>query len=128
MNSSGRRISTDDATRLVKQYKQTKQPLLEKALGGTGETTSIWFDYAFCTELMEELRNDKVNGLRVYFGAYDSAAPDDANKDKMTVVLVSTLGPRTQDWGDDNLSGDGSALDAFNDGRICPPRCNGATL
>ena len=97
-------------------------------MGGNPESTSIWFDYDFCTELIEELRKDRVNGLRVYFGAYDSSAPDVDNKDKMTVVLLSTAGPRTQDWGDDNLSADGSSLDAFNDGRICPPKCSGTTL
>ncbi|MES2882800.1 MAG: hypothetical protein V4676_11670 [Bacteroidota bacterium] len=128
MSTSGRRISTDDATRLVNEYKKTKKPLLEDGLAKNPETTSVWFDYNFCTELMEELQKEQVNGLRIYFGAYDGGAPDEVNKNKMTVVLVSTVGARTQDWGDDNLSGDGSALDAFNDGRLCPPRCNGATL
>lgn len=127
ITKSGERIPQDVAQNLIANYKDKKEPLLREAMEGKPETTSVWFDYDFCIMLMQDMLRKEVNGLRIYFGAYDNSHPDPDNKDKMTVVLVTTTGSRDQDTGDDNITStveEQSLSSIYNDGRLCPPKCN----
>ena len=125
----GRRISHAEAKKLADEYKHKKKNHLERAIGKE-ETRSIWFDYDFCIMLMHDLIRKEINGLRIYFGAYDNSHSEE-KKDKMTAILVTTKGPRTgQTWGDDDIADvEEKFIEEYNDGQLCPPRsCGGTTL
>jgi hypothetical protein len=125
----GRRISKAEAKKLVDEYKAKKEPHLKKAMG-KDETTSVWFDYDFCIMLMQDLLRKEINGLRIYFGAHDKVHSDPDKKDKMTAVFVTTTGDRTADWGNDDFTTviKEELLTEYNDGKICPPKCQGVGL
>ncbi len=49
------------------------------------------------------------------------------NKNKMTAILVTTTGPRDQDWGDDDITPEKEEqllFDEYNEGKLCPPIFN----
>lgn len=89
----GGTIPHEVAKKLVDDYKTKKKPRLDDTAGNDKkETTSVWFDYDFCIALMQDLLRKEINGLRIYFGAYNSAHSDNEKKDKMTTILVTTTG------------------------------------
>lgn len=121
-------ITHKRAKELVANYRANKKPHLDKEMetdkeGKKRETESVWFDYEFCKELIADLQRGKINGLRIYFGAYGKEDPIDYKKNKMTTVLVTTTGPRGQDWGEDDLTPATKMEWEWNEGKICPPRC-----
>ena len=117
----GRKITRSEAIKLVKAYKHNKWFALSHGIKKE-ETRSVWFNSAFCAELAKDLQRKEINGLRIYFGAYDGDEGNADKKEKMTVVLISTLGPKDQDWGNDEIQPDDSKLTTpYNDGSLCPP-------
>lgn len=127
ITKNGGRIPHEVAQKLVANYKDKKEPHLKKAMGGKPETTSVWFDYDFCIMLMQDLLRKEINGLRIYFGAYDKDHSDPDNREKMTAIFVTTKGTRTAEEGEDDLTPAGATEEEFmyeyNEGKICPPKC-----
>jgi hypothetical protein len=124
----GRKITRSEAKRIIQGYKHTKWFKLCDGIKKE-ETKSVWFNSEFCAELAKDLQRTDVNGLRIYFGAYDGDDGDDGKKERMTVVLVSTTGDKDADWGRDELQPDEPKFNtSYNDGALCPPAggCKGA--
>ncbi len=91
--------------------------------GQRRDTTSVWFDEAFCQALIADLKRTDIHGLRVYFGAYEKHDEDPDKRNKLTVVLVTTTGsPTNPEVAVDDHTPPLKA--EYNDGRLCPPKCN----
>jgi hypothetical protein len=123
----GRKITKSEAKKIIQGYKRKKWFKLSSDIQKE-ETKSVWFNSEFCAELASDLQRGEVNGLRIYFGAYDADNADEGKKEKLTVVLISTLGPKNAEWGDDELLPDDIKLtSSYNDGSLCPPSgCTGS--
>ncbi len=138
INKAGEIIPHEVAKKLVDNYKAKKKPRLDDTAGTKKkETTSVWFDYAFCEMLMKDLKRGEINGLRIYFGAYDETHSKEENKNKMTVVLVTTTGSREAQRDEDDIQGDDDLtpsagekdlLYEYNEGKLCPPKCQGTRI
>ena len=130
---STRPIQHAEVEKLVGNYLNNKKPHLDKGRKDDdngnedkGESTSVWFDNAFIEVLRKDLERTEINGLRIYFGAYDKKHQDDDKKNKMTVVLVTTTGSGVNavDAIDERTPDEPKApFIEYNDGKLCPPMC-----
>ncbi|GEM_PF-1543198 len=118
-------ISFDEARAMVQNYRNTVG-------GGSGAganeiTTSVWFSLEHLKKIYVILETEKLlgkgtDGVRVYFAKY----PNGENKDRNTVVLVSTfeeqVGKKTyhRDYFE-SIMKDGKGMLPENRGVLCPP-------
>ena len=136
--SINKKIETGRAKRLVRNFKNQKW---FQACGSMGEedTKSVFFNRTFCDELIRELQQEGIDGLRVYFGAYEKEHKNPNRKGKLTVIFVTTNNhfknkldnPEDPEHGpkDDEELEDADInkvkLSELNDGALCPPLgCN----
>jgi hypothetical protein len=121
-------IPKEEVEKLIANFMAHKKPHLDKEMkedssGKKRDTTSVWFDYEFCQLLIKDLQQGKAKGLRVYFGAYDKKHDDPDKRNKLTVMFVTTTGSETEseEAVDDYTF---PILGSYNEGKLCPPRCN----
>lgn len=72
----------------IKNYQNVKLPLLENGMNGRRETKSAWYSKQQFEEIVDEMRLQNADGIRVYFAAYGPNDPEYANQ--LTVVFVPT--------------------------------------
>jgi hypothetical protein len=88
------RISIDHAKRLIKNYADNK---IGRVLTGS-DPKAIWFPKELLLDLLNEpLQGVSPNGLRFYFGAYETLSAEFApryadEENKITLVIFPTTG------------------------------------
>lgn len=129
MPFTNQKISTSYARQLALNYRSLK---LGKQLK-IDETQGVWFSRDTILQALNVVDpnpNNLVQGLRIYFAAYEEGdiQPDVTKKGKLTVVLVQTSLVTTatgtvtiKDILDDPNAKPGYPRDQYNDGQICPP-------
>lgn len=90
------RISQEEAKKLCQNYLDTKSAAMDKIVG-QADANAVWFDLQDLRKFLSHARRKGkqqkvvVNGVRVYFGSYDS---DHQNKDlagRTTVFFSATV-------------------------------------
>lgn len=115
------RISQKDAKALCQNFINRKSPELD-SITGKEDANNVWFDINELEEFIEYAKkealkqNKKVNGLRVYLGAYDEKMTDKEKSGMTTVFFSATI------VGNENF---GNSIDlqadAFNIGNYGKP-------
>lgn len=129
--SINKKISTGRAKRLVRNFKNHKWDPLSKGID-KDETKSVFFNRRFCDELIRELQQPGIDGLRVYFGSYEKDHKNPNRNGKLTVIFVTSSkgnnvleDPTEEEKGPQDYEMADQKLDEMNDGAICPPLgCN----
>jgi hypothetical protein len=120
----------------VKAFMRTKLPLLSEAIGKP-DTQSIWYSKEHVQGWLDEMNHAGADGLRIYFGSYDS---DHATLSNQLCLLMVMTALNTGTGGHKDISiedasdfanrsalarsftPDGTKRD-FNVGSPCPPVC-----
>jgi hypothetical protein len=80
-------ITKTKVNELVTNYEANKLPILSAAISKS-DTKSAWYSLEQFEELMREMYYQNADGMRIYFGAYDSEDLLYANQ--LTVIFVPT--------------------------------------
>lgn len=124
----GKFVSTDHVETVRRNYKEQRWIQNSKRIG-KADSLSVWFSLADVESFLEELKKHGGDGIRFYFGAYNSEyAEKPLYAGRQTIVMVATRQKQTPD-GEENKdmyvnSGNGTRILAYNVGRPCPPFCH----
>lgn len=131
-------LKKSDANDRITKFRDNKHPLLSEAMGAT-ETKSVWYSFQHIENLYKELVFLNADGLRIYFGEYDTTHPD--FPDQLCLIMVPTRFNGSTNPGeghedvimeeDDDFAQrpgsqaflEGDIPKAFNYGSPCPSLC-----
>jgi hypothetical protein len=122
----GKIVSTEHVDQLIGNYKSERWIHNSKQLGKV-DSLSAWYGLDELQEFLNLARENKSDGIKMYFGVY----PDDYGiedfRGRQTVVLVATKQKVTRNGlvnKDLFIQKDGrSEILAFNIAQLCPPWC-----
>jgi hypothetical protein len=133
------RLTRTQVQELISHYKTQVWDQRGVFPDGQGDAGSIWFDLQSVKEFIEEIdqhnatkaetEDDKINGIRFYYGAYPEgfANTPPSYTNRHTLVFVATFRQkngilRCDDEGKEVAWG---SVDPMNFGFPCPPDCGG---
>lgn len=125
----GKFVSTEHVETVRRNYKEQRWIQNSKRIGKL-DSLSVWFSLADIEDFLEKLKEHGGDGVRFYFGAYNSEyAEKPLYAGRQTIVMVATRQKETLN-GEVNkdiyiTTGNGSNILAYNVGRPCPPLCQG---
>jgi hypothetical protein len=139
-------IGREAASERVKNYEKQKHNLLTESLGKP-DTKSIWYSKEHISSLLEEIEFVGGDGLRIYFGAYDSNHKSFAGQLCLVMIPTKELqegkmishknvsiekesdfeerATLTRDFNPSDSMDDVAISRDFNYGSPCPPLCDG---
>jgi hypothetical protein len=137
-------IGKDLTYQRISNYISQKHGLLTQALGRP-DTRSVWYAKEHLNQLLQEIENVRGDGLRIFFGAYESSheyagqtcllmvvtraeAMSDGQISHQNVVIEEEVGYKIRKEATKDLTlEDDDLFDKpkdFNHGSPCPPLCD----
>lgn len=124
----GKMVDTTHVNTVLRNYKNERWIHNSERLGKE-DSLSIWYSLEELQGFMTQAQESGADGIRLYFGVYDSQFADHPlHAGRQTVVLVATkeketaAGTVTKDIY--VQTGNGTSILAYNVGKPCPPFCN----
>jgi hypothetical protein len=136
-------VGKQEASQRIQKFLDDKHPLLTDAIGKT-DTKSVWYSFQHIEELYKELVYLNADGLRLYYGAYDS---QHEYSNQLCILMVPTflnssmkhedlILENSDDFierlgGEENIGNTEEITELiakykeFNYGSPCPPVCPG---
>jgi len=127
----GKYVNNDHVDTVIRNYKQERWAQNSERIGKE-DSLSAWYSVEELEELMEKVKLNGGNGIRMYFAAYPknyTEVPEYAGR--QTLVLVAT---KTKKIGDrlahkeiyTSQEGGAPQILAYNMAGLCPPFCEPA--
>ena len=124
----GKFVGTEHVETVRRNYREQRWVQNSKRIGKP-DSLSVWFSLEDVEGFLEKLKNHGGDGIRFYFGAYDTEyAEKPLYAGRQTIVMVGTRQKETAN-GEINKdmyisTKEGTSILAYNVGRPCPPYCN----
>jgi hypothetical protein len=126
----GKVVNTNHVDQLVGNYKTKRWIQNSKQLGKV-DSLSTWYGLTELQEFLDLARQNKADGIKMYYGVYPDDYETPELQGRQTVVLVATKTKQTEE-GVFNKNiylrrGENLEILAFNVGEACPPFCGTGT-
>ena len=125
----GKFVGTEHVETVRRNYREQRWIQNSRRIGKP-DSLSVWFSLEDVEGFLEKLKNHGGNGIRFYFGAYDTEFVEKPlYAGRQTIVMVGT---RQKATGNGEVGYDkdmyistkeGTSILAYNVGRPCPPVC-----
>jgi hypothetical protein len=122
----GKVVDTHHVDQLIANYKTKRWMQNSKQLGKV-DSLSTWYGLTELQQFLDLARENKADGIKMYYGVYPDNYETPELQGRQTVVLVATKTKQTQEGvfnkniyyrKDEQLE-----ILAFNLGEACPPFC-----
>lgn len=127
-------IPVATAKKMVAKYLTSKRYIRHRIRSSDNwrdDTKYVWYDSAFVENLYASFKKEKADGIRIYFGVYDSDFPE---QQLYKTVIISTTRSKVGSDGiyhEDILTDEGGVekknfwtyqiKEVFDNGGLCPP-------
>lgn len=129
LKSVGKYVNTKEVDEVIRNYKKERWIHNTERIGKE-DSLSGWYSLEEMEAFLANAKSHGADGVRFYFGAYSenySEVPEYAGR--QTFVMVGTKNKETENGTMDKdiyvKTEQGNSILAFNQIRLCPPKCGG---